>query len=395
MRLLTVGNMYPPHHLGGYELMWRSSVHDLRARGHTVDVLTTDYRRPDPDAEMEEDPDVHRELGWYWLEHDWRPLPLGRRLRLERENQRVLERHLEELRPDAVIWWAMGGMSLSLIERAKQNGIPGVGVVVDDWLLYGPKYDQWQRVMRRLGPFRRLSGPLLGVPSRLTFDGTTEWVLVSEIVLGHARHARWALPRRVIAPAGVDRALFTPEPDQPWEGRLLCVGRLDPRKGLHTAIAALAELPAHSLTIIGGGDEAYRATLQRQAATLGVSDRVAFEVHPRKELPAAYARADAVLFPVNWDEPFGLVPLEAMAVGRPVVATGTGGSAEYLDDGHNCLLYSPAEDPRALAGAVRRLAGDQELRARLRTGGLATAARLDEASFNEQVALALERAVEA
>jgi glycosyltransferase involved in cell wall biosynthesis len=164
---------------------------------------------------------------------------------------------------------------------------------------------------------------------------------------------------------------------------------------LHTAIAALAELPAHSLTIIGGGDEAYRATLERQAATLGVSDRVAFEVHPRKELPAAYARADAVLFPVNWDEPFGLVPLEAMAVGRPVVATGTGGSAEFLEDGHNCLLYSPAEDPRALASAVRRLADDEELRARLRTGGLATAERLDEASFNEQVALALSRAVEA
>jgi hypothetical protein len=51
------------------------------------------------------------------------------------------------------------------------------------------------------------------------------------------------------------------------------------------------------------------------------------------------------------------VPLEAMAVGRPVVASGTGGSAEYLRHGENCLVYSPAESPEALAAALRDSAG--------------------------------------
>jgi glycosyltransferase involved in cell wall biosynthesis len=368
-------------------------VRDLRSRGHTVRILTTDYRRDDPDPEIPEDADVRRELDWYWLEHDWRPLPLRRRLGLERSNQRVLDHHLDEFRPDAVIWWAMGGMSFSLIERVKQRGLPGVGVVVDDWLLYGPKYDQWQRVMRKLGPLRRLSSPLFGVPARLTFDTTIEWVLVSQIVLGHARHAHWGLPRRVIAPAGVDGRLFGAQPAGPWHGRLLCVGRLDPRKGVHTAIAALEHLPDHSLTIVGGGDDGYRATLVRMVEDRGLTDRVSFEVRSRAELPAVYAAADAVLFPVNWDEPFGLVPLEAMAVGRPVVASGTGGSAEFLTDGENCLIYAPAEDAGELAGAVRRLAGDEQLRAHLRTGGSATAARLDETAFNAQVVAALERTV--
>ena len=63
VRVLAVGNMYPPHYLGGYELMWEAGVHALRARGHEVRVLTTDFRRGD---RPETDPDVHRELRWYW-----------------------------------------------------------------------------------------------------------------------------------------------------------------------------------------------------------------------------------------------------------------------------------------------------------------------------------------
>jgi glycosyltransferase involved in cell wall biosynthesis len=64
-----------------------------------------------------------------------------------------------------------------------------------------------------------------------------------------------------------------------------------------------------------------------------------------------------------------------MACGAPVVATGAGGSAEYLADGENCLLFAPS-DPDELAGALRRLAADRELRRRLVAAGLETAARL-------------------
>ena len=48
MRVLTVGNMYPPHHLGGYELVWRAAVRHLRSLGHEASVLTTDFRLPTP-----------------------------------------------------------------------------------------------------------------------------------------------------------------------------------------------------------------------------------------------------------------------------------------------------------------------------------------------------------
>ena len=96
-----------------------------------------------------------------------------------------------------------------------------------------------------------------------------------------------------------------------------------------------------------------------------------------------------MLFPVLWEEPWGLVPLEAMAVGTPVIATGAGGSGEYLEDGVNCTIYAPREDPAALAAAVRGLAGDPPLRAKLRAGGLATADRFPESGFNAAVREAL------
>jgi glycosyltransferase involved in cell wall biosynthesis len=112
----------------------------------------------------------------------------------------------------------------------------------------------------------------------------------------------------------------------------------------------------------------------------------------RRELHEAYGWADAVVFPVIWDEPWGLVPLEAMARGTPVVATGAGGSAEYLRDGDNCVLFQRGE-ARALAAALVRLGGDDVLRARLREHGLATAELHAEAAFNESVERFLLEAV--
>ncbi|MEJ7817766.1 MAG: hypothetical protein WKF49_03730 [Thermoleophilaceae bacterium] len=108
MRILTVGNMYPPHHLGGYELMWRSAVAHHRAAGHDVRVLTTDWHEHYVDASTPEDADVHRELRWYWHDHDFPRLgPLARRA-LESHNAGVLDRHLDEFRPHALRWWAPG-----------------------------------------------------------------------------------------------------------------------------------------------------------------------------------------------------------------------------------------------------------------------------------------------
>jgi glycogen(starch) synthase len=391
MRILSVGNMYPPHHLGGYELMWRSAVRHLRERGHEVRVLTTDYRSSDPDPTIDEDPDAHRSLRWYWRDHEFPRFTARERLGIERHNLAELDRHLRRFEPNVVNWWAMGGMSLSLIERARRLGLPAVGVVVDEWFVYGPRVDGWQRAMRRMGRLGPVVGRLSGVPGPPKLGMAADWIFVSEMVRRSARQAGWAIERSSVANAGIQPSRFPRAPERPWEGRLLYLGRIDPRKGIAVAIQALAELPDFVLDVVGPGDEAHERELRELVADSGLERRVRFSRVGRGAVANTYAAADAVLFPVLWKEPWGLVPLEAMSVGRPVIATGTGGSGEYLVEGENCLIYRPGDDPVALAGAIRRLAEDASLRRRLREGGFATAERFTESAFNDAVAVAIER----
>jgi glycosyltransferase involved in cell wall biosynthesis len=370
----------------------------LRRKGHQARILTTAYRRDDVAADAAEDPDVHRELEWYWQDHAWRSMSLRARLQLERHNAAAFDRHLSEFRPDVITWWPVGGMSLSLIERARLAGLPALFFVLDYWPTYGPQHDLWIRAWSR----HRLAGlvaqRLTGLPTRLELARAGRWLFCSEAARQEtAATADIEVTDYDILPAGVDE-LFLSSPRQeepaPWRWRLLYVGRVVEQKGVHTAIEALPLLSAEAtLRIVGDGDAPYRDRLQELAARLGVSDRIEFEpARPRSELAAIYRESDVVLFPVLWTEPWGLVPLEAMALGRPVVATGRGGSGDYLVDGVNSLLFD-AGDARALARALTELAQDDALRRRIVADGYETAGRNSEHEFNRRALAEIEAVV--
>jgi glycosyltransferase involved in cell wall biosynthesis len=228
------------------------------------------------------------------------------------------------------------------------------------------------------------------MPTRVDFDTAARYVFVSERTRRHALEAGRNPRDTGIAHSGIDPSFLDPRPEHPWQWRLLYVGRIDDRKGIATVVAALPQLPDATLTIVGEGDPAAEQKLRAQAGRLGVADRIqlrGFVTH--SELPATYEAADVTIFPVIWEEPWGLVPLESMALGRPVIATGRGGSAEYLRHEENALLFD-AGDADALAAAVRRLAHDPGLRARLHAGGVKTAPHYTEDVFNAAVAREVE-----
>jgi glycosyltransferase involved in cell wall biosynthesis len=377
--------MYPPHHFGGYELVWASAVEHLRSRGHDLRVLTTDTRTgsPEPDSD-----DVHRELRWHLRDGEFERVGPLARAATARHNHHVLERHLRGFRPDVVAWWSMGGLTLTMLESVRRRGLPAAAFVHDDWLDYGRHVDPWLRAFHgpRRGRLAPLAERLAGIPTSVNFADAATYIFVSDFTRRHALSLGLGLSRTGVAHSGIHPDYHDRAPERDWSWRLLYVGRLDPRKGVHVAVEALAHLPPEArLEIAGGWDKKEEARLAGLAARLGVAERVQFAGQlDRTRLLAAYARADAVVFPVRWDEPWGLVPLEAMARARPVVATGRGGSAEYLRDEENCLLVE-ADDPAALASAVGRLAADRALRERLRDGGLATAPLHTEQVFNEAV----------
>ena len=275
----------------------------------------------------------------------------------------------------------MGALSLGLITTTARLGLRMVFVIGDDWLCYGGWADAW---LRRFSyhPQRAAAERLTGLPTTLPALGALgTFCFVSE----HTRHRAeqvlgWRFPRSLVTHPGVDLVEFPPlaqPPERPWRWRLLWLGRVVEEKGARTAIHALGALPDEAtLAIVGPVAPDYRAALEALATAQGVAARIHFAQASRAEVRAHYQAADVTLFTSAIPhEAFGLVPLEAMAAGCPVMSTGVGGSGEYCRDGVNCLRVPP-DNAGALAAAVRRLAAEPDLRCRVVAGGLRTAAEL-------------------
>jgi glycosyltransferase involved in cell wall biosynthesis len=191
---------------------------------------------------------------------------------------------------------------------------------------------------------------------------------------------RLGLPsdRVSIVPCGVDTSVFSPRgPVAARSGRprLLVLGRLVERKGQDDAVRALAAVPDAELVVVGGppagqldADPEVRR-LRAVAAAAGVADRLVFTgAVARADVPAWVRSADVVLA-VPWYEPFGITPLEAMACGRPVVATAVGGLQDSVVDGVTGDLVPP-RDPVALGEVVAALLADDERRAAYGAAGV-------------------------
>jgi D-inositol-3-phosphate glycosyltransferase len=186
-----------------------------------------------------------------------------------------------------------------------------------------------------------------------------------------------------VVPCGVDLERFRPdgpmlEPWTPGAQRLLSLGRLVERKGIESAIDALADLPDAELVVAGGPDvdglaaDPDAARLLHRAAQRGLERRVRLVGRVGPEEAAALLRAADLVLAVPWYEPFGIVPLEAMACGTPVVASAVGGMLDTVRPGLTGA-HVPPRDPRAIAEAVRTLLADRN---RLRAMGIHGAQRV-------------------
>ncbi|EFO79233.1 glycosyl transferase group 1 [Oscillochloris trichoides DG-6] len=201
-----------------------------------------------------------------------------------------------------------------------------------------------------------------------------------------------ANPERIrIVPCGVDLQRFQPQVQTEARTRLglaldeeilLCVGRMEPLKGMDALIRALALLaqqePAQRarrrVLLVGGETEDQPAAWnseQRRLDTLrhqlGIADRVTFlGAQPQELLPDYFAAANVVAVPSHY-ESFGMAALEALACGALVIASNVGGLALTIEDGHSGL-FIPVDDHVALATQISRVLGDPELAQTLRNG---------------------------
>jgi len=191
--------------------------------------------------------------------------------------------------------------------------------------------------------------------------------------------------RRIsVVPCGVDLARFSRrgpgEPGPEGVARLVVASRLVERKGIGDVVAALASVPRVELVVAGGPDARMLALdpearrLRALAEDLGVADRLHLRGRVgRDEMPSLFRSADLVIC-APWYEPFGIVPLEAMACGVPVVATAVGGQVDSIVDGVTGVHVAP-RDPEGLAAALLDLLADPDRRAALGAAGAKRAKR--------------------
>jgi glycosyltransferase involved in cell wall biosynthesis len=323
----------------------------LADRGHRVTVYT---RRDAPDlpcrVELRDGVEVHHVPAG-----PAEPLPKDELLPHMGEFGRYLERGWRTRAPDLVHshYWMSG---LAALRATRAHGLP---------LLH---------TYHALGTVKRRHQRLADTSPPERIPGETEVGLACDRVVATCRDEAAELtrmgipPHKIgIVPCGVDPDRFTPKgpaaPRGPYPHRLLQLGRLVPRKGVAVAVAALARLPGTELVVVGGppadrlDDDPEVRRLRGIARDAGVADRVRFTgAVPSEEVPPLLRSADVVVCPADY-EPFGIVPLEAMACGVPVVASAVGGQLDTVADPGTGRLVPP-RDPEALACAVAGLLAD-------------------------------------
>lgn len=375
MRILALINFYPPYNIGGEELSAQAIVNGLRKRGHDVEVVTSNYGNS---ANKDE---VYRQ---FKLEMEFKPLQGAIRFFISRkeiirENEKVLEGHIERFEPDLILVFSMWNIPRqvpALAERLLD------GRVVYRLASYWPTLPS-QHVLYWQSPAKtkltRLPKAILSWPAMLALknDQTPTLQLKHTVCISQAVHDEFARMGIMLANAevihnGIDIGSFLNKTSQ-WLGgrspdplKLLYVGRTSPEKGVHTALEALAMLhgdfPRMSLTVAGSSwGNVGHSELNEQAAQLGISERVSVRGHiSYEEISKLMKSHHILLVPSIWPEPFGRVVLEGMAAGMVVIGTAQGGMGVVLRDNETGLVFPP-ENAWALSQQIKRLVTDGQL----------------------------------
>lgn len=366
MRIGVVSNFYPPVIYGGYEIGCGQVVEGLRARGMDVEVLTSAGGGADGPGH------VHR-----WLDSsmdcDLARMPAHKKLAYvmshERQNLRALRRFVRQTSPDILYLWNLGFTSHALLAASLASALP-TGCFAFDYGLAEQDADVWINQTRSVSshPLRTAQIRLLGMAGKL-IGRPAAAVRPLDFIHYPTRHLRDFLARADYQPSewvavswGVEMDRFYPAA-LPLKRRMLYVGQVAEHKGVHLAIEALAALRQvtpgvdFGLTIAGRCmDAVYETRLRHMVDQHGLGGVVQFiGFVKREDLSDLYREHAVLIFPSLWEEPMGITILEAMASGLAVVISGTGGSAELIEEGKNGMVFrsGDANDlTRKLAGLL-------------------------------------------
>jgi glycosyltransferase involved in cell wall biosynthesis len=387
-KLLVISNFYPPHTIGGYELLCEEVMSVLAQRGYTIKILTSNYRANPQAAEenISRELTLESDLDYYSLKTFW-SYPWKRR-----RNLRIFREEVARFSPDIVFFWGMWGLSKNIAFEAERiMGARVVYYLANPWPIQPSLHKQyWDAEAYR--PWMRWIKNILRLPIRIYLNA--EWVrpkleyrfspVCSAATKKQLLDAGIPLKNAPVIYEGIrlPRYLDQAEKRQPndltFPISMLFVGILAPHKGVHTAIEALAFMNEKNrekfrFTILGSGQPHYEKYLQDLVGKNKLENLVTFQKPiPRTELPGILGKHQVLVLPSVWEEPLALIMQEGLAAGMVVVGSTKGGTKEILVENVNGLLF-PAEDYQSLASQLERLISDPGLMERLSRQGRKTA----------------------
>jgi glycosyltransferase involved in cell wall biosynthesis len=366
LTLAFLTNLYPPYVVGGNELFTHDIVQALRARGHTVHVLTGQGKL------FPQDGYTHQVLN---LELDYKEaIFLGG---LPMTTQRILQWHifspsayrrvlatLRAIQPDLIVAANLYMASAAPLVAARRLPAPLVVQPMDKWLVYLLKD------LGRLVPAGTLRHQIALTTIKRTVQpllnrwGAPHYILaVSEFIRRFHLQAGYpaATSKAIYLGIPLEQYRYQPHPypqQRPW--RLLFAGQLWEGKGPQVAVEAVSRLrndpslPPVELDIFGSGTPRFVEHLNTLIQRYGLVNQVRLRgLAPREQLINEFQSHDLFLFCSIWDEPFSIVLQEARASGIPIIATTAGGTPEGVRHEVDGLLVPP-DDPVALAAAITR-----------------------------------------
>lgn len=376
MRILLLSNLYPPYVEGGAEILAADVATGLERSGHEVFVLTST-----PGSQhIQHEEHIWRTLTLAPPAHFDRHLALYQQLQLplnyyrryhNPSNVAELRRVIKATQPDVIYIWELEGLGVtSLLQFLAEAHVPVVFHLNSYWLLYAQSPETEQTRLRTKWFKQRLIGTIPSLPR-------ASYIAISNTVKQHYVSAGFDAQAITVVYNGLASQFL----DQPSSGqrsdaegcaRLLYVGRLRIEKGLLILLEALDILiheqhephPFH-LMVFGSGDAVYIKEVEAFIRDRHLSDVVTFGgTVPHDDLIKEYDQASMLIVPSLWQEPFGLVVIEAMARGVPIIASNIGGPAEIITSGANGLLTGKG-DAHALADAIHELLAHPEEGTRL------------------------------
>jgi len=382
MRILVLTNFYPPYYIGGYELACQDVVESLKRHGHHLSVITSTYGLSGSSID---EGHIYRVL--LLKRNTPQSSSIGSDVWQHTRNRHKIKSLINVLQPDIVYIWGMNQLELSipdafisqidqlsLFSSIGRSTVSTVFAVSDGWLLgeddrYQHWFYYWQHTPRHILK-RKVKSIIKRCIARSLPIKKPKLSIKYAHFFSHSLQQQYAkvgiIPQeaRIIyhgvslpSSHSYQGKSFTSESEQA-NVKLLYSGRLDPQKGVHTAIEAVAilkkkEINQVNLDIVGLHESSeYVSHLFDLIEQYNLHDCVFIHKRiPREKLDAVYYAHDVLLFPSIWEEPFSITVLEAMAHGLLVIGTSTGGSAEILRHGENSLVFK-AGDAHDLAKQI-------------------------------------------